>query len=135
MNDPKFPDTKFFLGPEFPGYSVVFIQGFTDFDEWDMPQRGYRSGVCLEDEIKGTNYPLYFYDIDRLTYDLDMAHEHAIKNGDGAGYIAEYGLVIIQEVTLANILMTVKLLLRNGYFKNQKGYPIQEIKKKFAIEE
>jgi len=111
--------SKFVLEPEFPNFSLVFLGGFTDFDEWDTPQRGYRSGVCLE--INERNYPLFFYDIVRLQQDLIGSAQW------GLCCIAEYGMIVIDEVTLEKMISTAKALLKTDYFSKQKSYSSIEI--------
>jgi hypothetical protein len=113
-------DTIFCLGEKYPKSYLVFLEGFTDFDRFETPLRGYRFGVYLNHN--GKCYPLCFYTPFVLAEEL----ENDIKwNG---GYIAEYGMVIIDDVTLDNMLETTRKLLNSPYFDRQKSYSEEEIK-------
>lgn len=114
-------DTSFPIGEPYRNACLVFQDGFTDFDEFDTPLRGYRRGVYLNNN--GQCYPLFFYDPDRLSQDL----ETDIKWG--RNYIAEYGIIIVPEVSLKNMLDVVHSLLDKGdYFSKQKYYTVDEVR-------
>jgi hypothetical protein len=113
--------TIFQIGGVYQDSYLIFREGFTDFDKFDTPQRGYRSGVYLKHQ--GKCFPLFFYSPCCLVQDL----ETSMKVGDN--YIAEYGIVVINDVTLENMLKTTHILLDSHYFKKQKPYTEEEIRR------
>ncbi|GHT14495.1 hypothetical protein FACS1894170_11550 [Planctomycetales bacterium] len=116
MNDTIFPLTD--LGQD---SFLIYLEGFSDFDHFDTPQRGYRTGVYLKHREKC--YPLCFYTPVVLIQDM----EYAIKWW--GGFIAEYGMVIIDEVTLENMIGTTIKLFASHYFDKQKSYTEEEIRR------
>jgi hypothetical protein len=117
--------TSFPIGEPYQDTYLVFQDGFTEFDEFDTPMRGYRSGVYLDNN--GQCYPLYFYDPYRLSADLESTMEWDEKYR--RNYIAEHGIVIIPEVSLKNMLDVVYSLLdKENYFNKQKHYSVEEVR-------
>ncbi|MGL6196937.1 MAG: hypothetical protein ACRC2T_19155 [Thermoguttaceae bacterium] len=110
---------KLTLLPEFNA-ALVFVGGFIDRDNFEMPLKGYRGDVYLEIE-KEINYPLFFYDPTRIGQDVDYDE----KNGKPC--VAEPGMIVICEVTLKNIIKSVKYLLHEGFFDRQKPHSSSEI--------
>jgi hypothetical protein len=106
-------DEVFILSPEYEDYALVFAYGL---DGWET-DRGYRSHVYLTNIDRHEYYPLLFYEPVRLAQVLEDAK-----------YIAEPGLVIIEEVTVENMVNTVKNLLNEKYFFNQHIFSWDEIK-------
>ncbi|MDR1141225.1 MAG: hypothetical protein LBL62_05995 [Planctomycetaceae bacterium] len=106
-------DKVFILSPEYEDYALVFAYGL---DGWET-ERGYRSHVYLTNVDKHEYYPLLFYEPGRLAQDLEYEK-----------YIAEPGLVIIEDVTVENMVNTVKKLLNEKYFSNQHIFSWDEIK-------
>ena len=105
-------DEEVILGPEYENYSLAFIYGLSG---WETA-KGYCHYVYLTND-KREYWPLYFYDPVRLAQDIEYE-----------GYIAELGMVVIREVTLDNMVGTVKELLRIKFFDQQKICNQDEIK-------
>jgi hypothetical protein len=105
-------DKEVVLGPEYENYSLAFIYGLSG---WETA-KGWRCYVYLTNN-KQEYWPLFFYDPVRLTQDIETD-----------GYIAELGMIVINEVTLDNMIKTVKKLLGAEFFNQQKVYTRDEIK-------
>ena len=93
--------------------TLTFEGGFDEREAFEAQSRGYRSHVSAV-LPGGERYGLVFYDPVRLQQDLEDA------NGDEAGYIGEPGLVVVQEVTLANMESAAAQLAREGFFDRMK---------------
>jgi hypothetical protein len=92
---------------------VVFEGGFDEREAMESKDRGYRSHVWAE-LGDGERYPLVFYDAVRLQQDLDN------EARAGSPYIAETGLIVLQEVTKENMELAVARLVDEGYFESLK---------------
>lgn len=88
---------------------LVFEGGFDERDEWEAQVRGYRSHVRAELD-DGSLHPLTFYDIARLSQTLED------ECASGRMFFAEPGLVIVAEVTLANMERAARVLASEGFF-------------------
>ncbi len=99
------------LAPEYPEYVLVFYGGISGWEQ----SRGYRSHVYLK-QGDTRNWLLYFYDPIRLAQDLE--------NED---FVAENGLVVLNDVTVDNMVNAVKTLIQLDYFSNQKIFSAIEI--------
>ena len=73
-----------------------------------MTQRGYLDGCRVS--YNGRLFPIFFVDQTRLGQEFDR------NKRDGHPFFAEPGLVVVEEVTLDNLLKTVEALAGEGYF-------------------
>ena len=100
-----------------PKPRLIFEGGFDERDAFESKARGYRSHVWAE-LADGERYPLVFYDAVRLQQDLqDMTKV-------GSPYIAESGLIVLQEVTKDNMELAVARLFEEGFFDSLR--PVSE---------
>jgi hypothetical protein len=81
-----------------------------DVDERDLAPHGYRGDVRVEFG-DGQSYPVYFYEPDAIREELDARR----RSGFGQ-FVAEPGLVVIPEITLAAMRYSVAELIEVGYF-------------------
>jgi hypothetical protein len=88
---------------------LVFKYPFDEAAAYDAEARGYLSYASVE-LSEGTRYPVVFYDPVRLQQDLE------VEVGEGRPFIAEPGLIIVPEVTLARMQAAVEGLCRTGFF-------------------
>jgi hypothetical protein len=94
-------------------FTIHYPDDFDTRDEYEMPLKGYFSGVVVE-LADGTSYPLFFYDPVRLRQDLEAAPK------SGRSYLAEPNMVVIPEVTPEAIRQAVAGLVRDGFFAHLK---------------
>jgi hypothetical protein len=80
------------------------------FDEEDDRVRGYRSHVWAELD-DGSRYALTFYSVARLSETLD--YECSV----GRPFFTEPGLIIVPEVTLANMEAAARALAAEGFLE------------------
>jgi hypothetical protein len=106
--------SKFSLEPEFPNSFHVYILELTEYDKFNISQKGYLFCSYLEHEKK--LYPLHFYEPVSLC--------QGFRYSD---YIAEPGSIVIPRVTHEVIIPTLKKLLKKGYFDYQKDYTLEEL--------
>jgi hypothetical protein len=83
-----------------------------DVDDRDMAPHGYRGDGIVE-LADGEAFPVYFYEPDAVREEL----EGRTRSGFGR-FVAEPGLVVIPEITLANMKSSVLELLEVGYFNH-----------------
>lgn len=100
-----------------PKPRLIFEGGFDDREALESKDRGYRSHVWAE-FADGERFRLVFYDATRLRQDLDD------ESKEGNPYIAEAGLIVLQEVTKENMELAVARLFDEGFFESLK--PIGE---------
>jgi hypothetical protein len=81
-----------------------------DVDDRDMAPHGYRGDVVVE-LADSEAFPVYFYDPDAIREELDGR----IRSGFGR-FVAEPGLIVIPEITLAGMKSSVLELIEVGYF-------------------
>jgi hypothetical protein len=86
-----------------------FVGGFSDKDAFDAQGAGYLSHVMVEFG-DGRLYPVFFYDIVRLQQDL----EENVKLG--RPFIADPGMIVVEEVTPEAMKHAVEQLSREGFF-------------------
>jgi len=86
-----------------------FEGGFDERGEAEALDRGYRGHVWAE-LADGSMHPLSFYDVTRLSQTL--ASESAV----GRTFFTEPGLVVVAEVTLANMQAAARTLAEEGFF-------------------
>jgi hypothetical protein len=85
-----------------------------DADDRDMAPHGYRGDVVVE-LADGEAFPVYFYEPEAIREELD----DRIRSGFGP-FVAEPGLVVIPEITLARMKSSVLELIEVGYFSHLK---------------
>ena len=85
-----------------------------DVDERDIAPHGYRGDVVVE-LVGGDSFPVYFYEPDAIREELDARRQ----SGFGQ-FVAEPGLVVIPEMTLAAMKSSVLELIEVGYFTHLK---------------
>lgn len=88
---------------------LVFEGGWSERDAYETPLRGYRSHVWAELE-DGSRHRLTFFDVTRLSQELDD------ESKSGRPFLAEPGLVVLTQVTLANMEGAAQALAREGFF-------------------
>jgi hypothetical protein len=97
---------------------LVFKYPFDEAAAYDAEARGYLSYASVE-LGNGARYPVVFYDPVRLQQDLE------VEVGEGRAFIAEPGLIIVPEVTLARMQAAVERLSQTGFFEALRGEPEQ----------
>ena len=88
---------------------LVFPEGFTDRDEWEMERKGFVYAF-LECE-DGCRYQVAFIDPTRLAQDV----EATLKSGQT--YYYEFGQVVVPEVTMAALTKIIPHLVEEGYLE------------------
>ncbi len=83
-----------------------------DVDDRDMAPHGYRGDAVVE-LADGDAFPVYFYEPDAVREELEARS----KSGFGP-FVAEPGLVIVPEITVANMKSSVLELIEVGYFSH-----------------
>ena len=91
---------------------LVFPDGFTDRDEWEMERKGFVYAF-LECE-DGRRYHVLFIDPARLEQDIEATLQ------SGQPYYYEFGQVVVSKVTTSVITKTIPLLMEEGYFKRHR---------------
>ncbi|MBY0525775.1 MAG: hypothetical protein K2R98_20450 [Gemmataceae bacterium] len=86
---------------------LVFVH---DVHERDIAPHGYRGDVVVE-FATGEIFPVYFYEPDAVREELASN----VKWGF-ARFLAEPGLIIIPEISVANMKSSVSALIETGYF-------------------
>ena len=81
-----------------------------DVHERDLAPHGYRGDVVVE-LAEGEAFPVYFYEPNAIREEL----EGRTRSGFGQ-FVAEPGLVVIPEITLASMKSSVLELIEVGYF-------------------
>jgi hypothetical protein len=84
---------------------------FGEREEYETVSRGYLStaSVCLSD---GTRIPVFFYDMVRLAQDFESERDRK------RAFLAEPGMIILDEVTRANMEEAVRRLGEEGFFES-----------------
>jgi hypothetical protein len=83
-----------------------------DVDDRDLAPHGYRGDVVVE-TADGEAFPVYFYEPCAVREELDGR----MRSGLGQ-FVAEPGLVVLPEITLAGMKSSVLELLEVGYFSH-----------------
>lgn len=86
-----------------------FPLGFTELDEYEVGLKGYY-GQAVAEFSDGTYVPVFFYDLTRLSQDL----EHDLRHGDVC--IAEPGLIVVPSVDRASMERAIDSLAAKGFF-------------------
>src|SRR4051812_7590869 len=95
-----------------------------DVDERDMAPHGYRGDVIVE-FVDGESFPVYFYEPDAIREELDAR----MRSGFGQ-FVAEPGLVVIPEITLAAMKASVSELIEVGYFTHLRPCEDRQLTKR-----
>jgi hypothetical protein len=107
---------------------LVFPYGFDDRDKIEAPDRGC-FGPVIAQLPDGKKYAITFYDPTRLAQDL------ASVTQAGSVYFAEPGLIVLSEVTEANMRAAVKVLEKEGFFEYLRPLDDARIKKLFPLKQ
>jgi hypothetical protein len=97
---------------------LVFKYPFDEAAAYEAEARGYLSYAVVE-LSNGTRYPVVFYDPVRLQQDLE------VEIGEGRAFIAEPGMIVVPEVTLARMQDAIDRLFQNGFFDSLRSEPEQ----------
>jgi hypothetical protein len=95
---------------------LVFPEGFTDRDEWEMERKGFVYAF-LECE-DGSRYPVMFIDPVRLAQDVEATLQ------SGQPYYYEFGQVVVPEVTVSALTGVIPQLVEEGFLERHK--PVRE---------
>jgi hypothetical protein len=94
-------------------YTIHYPDDFDAREEYEMPLKGYFSGVTVE-LADGRRYNLFFFDPVRLRQELELSAK------DARPYVAEPSMVVIPDVTPAAIEQAVAGLVRDRFFDHLK---------------
>lgn len=101
-------------------HRFVFIFEFDELAQLEARDRGYLSHVAVE-TANGTRYPVTFYDAVRLQQDLEESRAH------GTPYIADVGMIVLNEVTIETMELACRDLCLGGFFMNLSPLNEEEI--------
>ncbi len=93
---------------------LVFKYPFDEAAAYDAEARGYLPYSSVE-LSNGARYPVVFYDPVRLQQDLE------VEVGEGRAFIAEPGMIVVPEVTLARMQHAIERLLQEGFFDSLRS--------------
>ena len=88
---------------------LVFKYGWDSQADHETPLRGYRDHVWIEFD-DGSRERVVFFDVTRLSQDLEFERQ------SGRPFFAETGLIILDEVTRANMENAARTLANEGFF-------------------
>ncbi len=94
---------------------LVFPEGFTDRDEWEMERKGFVYAF-LECE-GGRRYQVMFIDPVRLTQDVEATLQ------SGQPYYYEFCQVVVPEVTVSALTKVIPHLVEEGYLERHLPVP------------
>src|SRR5947209_2988672 len=95
--------------PEHRAANLRFVDGLSDREAFEARSRGYLSHVFVA-TADGRLYPVLFYDAVRLQQDLEDEAKH------GRPFIADPGMIVLQEVTLEAMQQAVERLANEDVF-------------------
>lgn len=95
---------------------LVFPDGFTERDEWEMERKGFVYAFLECDD--GCRYPVMFIDPVRLAQDVEGTLQ------SGQPYYYEVGQVVVPEVTLPTLTKVIPQLVEEGYL--ERPVPLRE---------
>lgn len=95
---------------------LVFPDGFTERDEWEMERKGFVYAFLECDD--GCRYPVMFIDPVRLAQDVEATLQ------SGQPYYYEVGQVVVPEVTLPTLTKVIPQLVEEGYL--ERPVPLRE---------
>lgn len=78
---------------------------------WEVSAKGYYGGVLVELE-DGSRYLVFFYDSVRLSQDLQA------ESKSGRPFIAEAGMIVVPEISEANMRLAVRQLHKENWFNH-----------------
>jgi len=91
-------------------YTICGSDGWTEWDDFYNPQRGYRSHVSVDDS-GGVRYQVIFITPWRF------AHELRCRQESGGGHRGEINSIFIPVVGLQEIREAVEYLWIGGFFR------------------
>jgi hypothetical protein len=91
---------------------LVFPEGFTERDEWEMERKGFVYAF-LECE-DGCRYQVLFIDPVRLAQDVEATLQ------SGQPYYYEFGQVVVPEVTISVLTKIIPDLVEEGYLERHR---------------
>lgn len=89
---------------------LIFGTPFDERAQFEARSAGYLSDVLVK-LPDGSSYPVVFYDCTRLAQDLEY------EASSGRMCVADPGMIVLPEVTLANMQAAVERLTAEGFFK------------------
>lgn len=89
---------------------LTFECGFGDREAFEAEARGYLSHVLVE-LADGVRYRVVFWDPVRLQQDLEQEKLH------GRPFVTEPGMIVVSEVTRANMETAVERLVDEKFFE------------------
>lgn len=104
------------MEPTCPMPRLVFPDGFTERDEWEMESKGYVHAFleCAD----GRRFPVLFIDSVRLGQDVEATLQ------SGQTYYYEAGQVVVPEVTVPALNRVIPHLVAEGYLERHS--PVRE---------
>lgn len=88
---------------------LVFPDGFTKRDEWEMERKGFVYAFLQCED--GCRYQVMFIDPVRLAQDIEATLQ------SGQPYYYEFGQVVVPDVTIPAITKIIPLLVEEGYLE------------------
>ena len=95
---------------------LVFPEGFTERDEWEMERKGFVYAFLECDD--GRRYPVMFIDPVRLAQDVEATLQ------SGQSYYYEFGQIVVPEVTIPALTKIIPHLVEEGYL--EQHLPLRE---------
>lgn len=95
---------------------LVFPEGFTERDEWEMERKGFVYAF-LECE-DGCHYQVMFIDPVRLAQDVEATLQSSQP------YYYEFGQVVVPEVTIPALNRVIPQLVEEGFL--ERHVPVRE---------
>lgn len=95
---------------------LVFPEGFTDRDEWEMERKGFVHAFLECDD--GCRYQILFIDPVRLAQDIEATLE------TGQPYYYEFAQVVVPEVTISALNKIIPDLVEEGFL--ERHMPLRE---------
>jgi hypothetical protein len=87
-----------------------FDYEYDDRLAYEVRSRGHLGGVTVE-LAEGSRHPVFFYDAVRLAQDLEE------ESRLGRPFIAEKGMIVLNEITLETMTAAVTALVKQGFFE------------------
>jgi hypothetical protein len=102
---------------------LVFRYGWDSRADYETPLKGYRDHVSIEFD-DGSHQRVIFYDVARLSQALDA------ECRSGRPFFAETGLIVLEEVTRANMENAARTLANEGFFDRDSYVDVDAFFKK-----
>jgi hypothetical protein len=90
---------------------LMFKEKFDERLAFEVSRKGW-CGIAMVELPEGGRVDVFFYSPERLAHDLEM------DTKAGHPYVAEPGLIVVPEVTLAYMQVAVEQLHEQGYFEH-----------------